>query len=157
MAGEVSMTQGSIARKMIVFAVPIFLGQLFQQLYNTADSFIVGNFAGPESLAAVASSMSLTQLLVGFFNGMAMGASVVISQAFGARNYTKMSEVIHSTVLMGIVISAVLTAFGVWAAPTILKWMGTPADVMELSSAYLEIVFGGMSGLVMYNLFSGIM
>ncbi|MCF0260406.1 MAG: MATE family efflux transporter, partial [Erysipelotrichaceae bacterium] len=157
MAAEVSMTKGSIARQMIFFAVPIFLGELFQQLYNTADSFIVGNFAGPESLAAVASSMSLIQLLVGFFNGMAMGASVVISQSFGAQNYKKMSEVIHSTVLMGIVISIVLTAIGMWATPSILEWMGTPADVMDLSVDYLEIIFAGMTGLVMYNLFSGIM
>ena len=157
MAAEVSMTKGSIARQMIFFAVPIFLGELFQQLYNTADSFIVGNFAGPESLAAVASSMSLIQLLVGFFNGMAMFASVVISQSFGAQNYKKMSEVIHSTVLMGIVISIVLTAIGMWATPSILEWMGTPADVMDLSVDYLEIIFAGMTGLVMYHLFSGIM
>ena len=157
MAGEVSMTKGSIARQMIVFAIPIFLGQLFQQLYNTADSFIVGNFAGPQSLAAVASSESLIQLLVGFFNGMAMGASVVISQSFGAKNLEKMSQAIHSTVLLGLVISFCLTIFGVAASPQILRWMGTPDDVFSLSVAYLRIFFGGMSGLVMYNLFAGIM
>lgn len=154
---EVSMTRGSIPRQMIAFAVPVFLGQLFQQLYNTVDSLIVGNLLGSHALAAVSSSGNLIFLLVGFFNGMAMGASVVISQQFGARNFKKLQETIHTTAALGLVISVILTILGTLAAPLLLKWMGTPPEVMQLSVDYFAVYFAGIGGLIMYNLFSGMM
>ncbi|WP_273234440.1 MATE family efflux transporter [Ileibacterium valens] len=154
---EISMTRGNIPRQMIAFAVPVFLGQLFQQLYNTVDSLIVGNLLGSNALAAVSSSGNLIFLLVGFFNGMAMGASVVISQEFGAKNYKRLSQTVHTTVALGLAISVVLTVLGTVMAPILLKWMGTPEEVMALSVDYFAIYFAGISGLIMYNLFSGIM
>ncbi len=151
------MTKGSIPRQMILFAIPIFFGQLFQQLYNTVDSLIVGNFLGSHALAAVSSSGNLIQLMVGFFNGVAMGASVVISRCYGAGDSEKLSHSIHSTVALGLLISVVLTILGVWASPVLLRWMGTPQEVFPLSQAYFSIFFAGVSGMVLYNLFSGIM
>lgn len=157
MSSEVSMTSGSIPRQMISFAVPVFLGQLFQQLYNTVDSLIVGNMLGSHALAAVSSSGNLIQLLVGFFNGMAMGASVVISQKFGAKEYDDVHRTVHTDIALGLVISVVLSFLGTWAAPILLEWMGTPPEVMVNSIEYFAIYFSGISGLIMYNMLSGIM
>lgn len=151
------MTKGPIAKQMIAFAIPIFLGQLFQQLYNTVDTLIVGNVLGAHALAAVASSGNLILLLVGFFNGVSMGASVVISQCFGAGQHNKLSRTIHTTVAAGILISIVLAVLGRWLSPLILVWMDTPAEVLSLSNEYFEIYFTGIAGLVLYNMLSGIL
>lgn len=157
MAGEVSMTRGSIPRQMIAFAIPIFLGQLFQQLYNTVDSLIVGRTLGSEALAAVSSSGNIIMLLVGFFNGMSMGASVVISQSFGAGNYRKLHQTVVTTVAFGLVFSIVLAAAGTLLVPELLVWMDTPQEVLPLSIEYFAIYFSGITGLVMYNQFTGIL
>lgn len=151
------MTSGVIWKQMIAFAVPIFLGQLFQQLYNTADTLIVGRMLGHQALAAVSSSGNLVMLIVGFFNGMAMGGSVVASQAFGANKEDKLSRTVHSMVALGLLISVVLTALGYWLSPILLRWMGTPENVMPLSNEYFEVYFLGISGLIMYNILSGIL
>ncbi len=153
----VLMTQGPIGRQMIAFAVPIFLGQLFQQLYNTVDTLIVGNLLGDHALSAVASSGNLIMLLVGFFNGMSMGASVIISQCFGARKTRELSETIHTSIALGLVLSIVLALLGRWLSPIILVWMSTPAEVLPLSNSYFEIYFTGIIGLVLYNIFSAIL
>jgi putative MATE family efflux protein len=152
-----SMTSGVIWKQMVAFAVPIFIGQLFQQLYNTVDTLIVGNMLGDQALAAVSSSGNLIMLLVGFFNGMAMGASVVVSQAFGAKDGGKVRKTVHTTVAVGILISVFLTFFGMWASKEILVLMGTPEDVLPLSTEYFRIYFMGISGLILYNILSGIM
>ena len=96
------LTEGSIWRKMVAFALPLFFGNLFQQLYNTSDSLIVGNFLGSNALAAVSSSGSLIFLLVGFFNGIAMGAGVVIARYYGAREIKELQKAIHTIVVFGI-------------------------------------------------------
>ena len=121
------MTEGSIWKKITFFAVPIFLGNLFQQMYNTADSLIVGNFLGSNALAAVSSSGNLIYLMIGFFNGIALGAGVVIARYFGARDQENVEKAVHTTVAFGIVASIVLTIVGVFFAPQILVWMQTPA------------------------------
>lgn len=157
MSGEISMTEGSISHQMVSFAVPVFLGQLFQQLYNTVDSLIVGQTLGSNALAAVSSSGNLIMLLVGFFNGMSMGASVVISQAFGAKKYDKMQKTISTTIVFGLILSVFLSVIGVLATPLLLEWMNTPAEVLPLSISYFAIYFAGISGLVMYNQFTGIL
>lgn len=154
---EVLMTEGSISKLMISFAIPVFLGQLFQQLYNTVDSLIVGNLLGHEALAAVSSSGNVIFLMVGFFNGLAMGAGVVISQAFGANDFKKLNQTIHTTIALGLVLSVMLTLIGVFGAPVLLTWMNTPENVYGLSKQYFVIYFAGSMGLVMYNMFSGIM
>ncbi len=151
------MTEGSISRQMIAFAVPIFLGQLFQQLYNTVDTLIVGNYLGSEALAAVSSSGNLIQLLVGFFNGMSMGASIVISQCFGSGDHKRVEQTVHTATALGLIISVVLAILGIWASPIILRWMGTPEEVLPLSNEYFVVYFMGIGGMILYNVFSSIM
>ena len=132
MAGSSStlMTEGPIGKRIITFAFPLFWGNLFQQLYNTADSLIVGNFIGNAALAAVSSSSSLIFLMVGFFNGIAIGSGVVIARYFGARDTGRLKRSIHTTVAFGLICGAGLTFVGVFAAPQILVLMGTPAEVL---------------------------
>jgi len=151
------MTEGVIWKKIVFFAMPLFLGNLFQQLYNAADSLIVGNFLGSSALAAVSSSGNLIFLMVGFFNGIAMGAGVVIARYFGAKEYECMQKAIHTTIAMGLVASIFLTIAGVILAPMILELMGTPENVLPQSVSYFQIYFAGSLGLVMYNIFVGIL
>lgn len=151
------MTEGSIWKKIIAFAIPLFLGNLFQQLYNTADSLIVGNFLGSEALAAVSSSGSLIFLLVGFFNGIAIGAGVVIGRFYGARQIEKVQKAIHTTIAFGLAAGAALTVIGVLLTPQLLLWMGTPDDVLPNSIIYFRIYFCGSLAFVLYNIFVGIL
>lgn len=137
--------------------MPLFLGNLFQQLYNTADSLIVGNFLGSNALAAVSSSGNLIFLMVGFFNGIAIGAGVVIARYFGARDIENMQKAIHTTIAFGLVSGIILTILGVLLAPQILIWMATPENVLPESVTYFRIYFMGSLGLVMYNIFVGIL
>lgn len=151
------MTTGSISKRIIAFAIPLFLGNLFQQLYNTADSLIVGNFLGSSALAAVSSSGNLIFLLVGFFNGIAVGAGVVVAKYFGAKNYDLVQKAIHTIVAIGLISGVALTAIGLIAAPQILILMGTPADVLPNSITYFRIYFCGSLAFVMYNFLVGIL
>lgn len=151
------MTEGSIWKKITYFAFPIFIGNLFQQMYNTADSLIVGNFLGSNALAAVSSSSNLIFLMIGFFSGIAMGAGVVIARYYGAREKEKVERAVHTTVAFGLVASVVLTVIGVTLAPEILVWMDTPANVLPDSISYFRIYFIGSLGFVMYNVFVGIL
>ena len=150
------MTEGSISGKIVSFALPIFWGNLFQQLYNMVDSLVVGNYIGRDALAAVSSSGHLIFLLTGFFGGIFMGAGVVISRYFGSRELGKMKTAIHTAVAFGIIAGIVLTLIGVFLTPQILVWMGTPKTVLPNSTMYLRIYFGGVLGVVLYNTASGI-
>ncbi|WP_204870983.1 MATE family efflux transporter [Pseudoflavonifractor capillosus] len=151
------MTQGPIWKRITYFALPIFLGNLFQQMYNTADSLIVGNFLGKNALAAVSSTGSLIFMLIGFLSGIAIGAGVVISRYFGGNKLEEMSQAVHTTVAFGLVAGVVMTAVGVGLSPQILRWMDTPENVMYNSQLYLSIYFMGSLGSVMYNACVGIM
>lgn len=151
------LTEGTIWKKIIAFAIPIFLGNLFQQLYNTADSLIVGNFIGSDALAAVSSSGNLIFLMVGFFNGIAMGAGVVIARYYGARKSEEVEKAVHTLVAFGLVAGVVLTIVGMLGTPYILQWMGTPESVLSNSVLYFRIYFAGSLGFVMYNIFVGIL
>ena len=151
------LTEGSIWKKIIAFAIPIFLGNLFQQLYNTADSLIVGNFIGSDALAAVSSSGNLIFLMVGFFSGIAMGAGVVIARYYGARRAEEVSAAVHTLVAFGLAAGVFLTVAGVLITPQILTWMGTPETVFPNSVLYFRIYFAGSLGFVMYNVFVGIL
>ena len=156
-ASSTLMTEGSIWKKIVTFAFPLFLGNLFQQLYNTADSLIVGNFLGSDALAAVSSSGSLIFLMVGFFNGIAMGAGVVVARYYGARQTDRLQRAIHTDVAFGIVAGILLTIIGLILAPQMLVWMGTPADVLPNSLLYFRIYFMGSLAFVLYNVFVGIL
>ena len=152
-----SLTQGSIWKCMLLFALPVFLGNLFQQFYNAFDSWCVGNYIGEDALAAVGSSGSLIFMMVSFFNGMSMGAGVVIARLFGAREYDPMRKAIHTAIAFGLVTGIVLTAVGVGFTPVILRWMGTPEDVLPQSIRYFRWYFAGAVFIVMYNIFVGIL
>lgn len=152
-----SLTEGSIWKGMLLFALPIFLGNVFQQFYNAFDSWVVGRFLGDTALAAVSSSGSLIFLMIGFFNGIAMGAGVIIARFFGAKDYDSMSKAIHTDVAMGLAIGLLLTVLGVTFTPHILRWMNTPSDVLPQSIAYFRFYFLGALFTVMYNIFVGIL
>lgn len=152
-----SLTEGPIWQKMLLFALPIFLGNVFQQFYHAFDSWTVGKFIGDTALAAVSSSGSLIHMFVGFFNGVAMGAGVIIAKFFGARDHKAMRIAIHTDVAFGLVSGAALTVVGVTFTPTILRWMGTPADVLPESIIYFRYYFCGAIFTVMYNIFVGIL
>ena len=152
-----SLTEGSIWKSMLLFALPVFLGNLFQQFYNTFDSWVVGFFLGDTALAAVSSSGSLIFLLIGFFSGMSIGAGVIISRFYGARNYEAMRKTIHTDVAFGLAAGTVLTVLGVAFTPTILRWMSTPEDVLPQSIQYFRYYFCGAIFTVMYNIFVGIL
>lgn len=151
------MTSGGIYSQMITFALPIFLSQVFQQLYNTADTWIVGRYLGTDALAAVSSSGTLIFLLISFFNGTAMGAGVVISRYFGERNEEKVSKAIHTNIAFGLVSGIILTVVGVAFTPTLLVWMKTDPDVLPEAIEYFRYYFLGSVALVMYNICRGTM
>jgi putative MATE family efflux protein len=140
-----------------MFALPLFWGNLFQQLYNMADSLIVGNFLGKSSLAAVTCTGSLIFLLVGFFNGTAMGAGVVIARFFGAKDYKKVKTAIHTDLAFGIACGVALTIIGVLFAPQILRLMSTPDNVIEEAVWYIRVYFCGSLAVVLYNVCTGIL
>ena len=146
------LLEGSIWKGVVAFAIPLFLGNLFQQLYNTVDSLIVGNFLGSQALAAVSSSGNIIFLMIGFFNGVAIGAGVVISRYFGAREIERMQNAIHTTVAFGLIVSFIMTLIGVFFTPTLLRWMGTPDSVMAASVTYFKIYFLGSLSKVGVNL-----
>ena len=152
-----NLTEGAIWKKILFFALPIFLGQVFQQLYNTIDSLIVGRYLGDQALAAVSSSGSLIFMMVGFFNGVAMGAGVIIAKEYGAKNYESMRRAIHTDVAFGLAAGVTLTVLGVCLTPVILRWMNTPADVLPQSVEYFRFYFCGAVFTVMYNIFVGIL
>lgn len=152
-----SLTEGCIWKQIIAFAFPLFVGNLFQQLYNTADSLIVGNFLGSNALAAVSSSGNLIFLMVGFFQGISVGAGVVISKYYGAKDYQEVKKAVHTTVAFGLAAGIFLTVFGTFLTSRILVWMGTPADVLPESTVYFRIYFMGSLSFVMYNVFVGIL
>lgn len=156
-ATSMRLTEGSISRKIIMFAIPIFLGNLFQQLYNTADSIVVGNYLGSDALAAVSSSGSLIFLMVGFFNGISLGAGVVIARYFGAQKTEELERSIHTTIAFGVIAGILLTVIGIAFTPTILRWMGTPSDILVNSIIYFRIYFMGSIAFVLYNIFVGIL
>ena len=152
-----SMTEGAIGRSLLAFAFPIFLGQLFQQLYNTADTLIVGNFLGKEALAAVSSSGNLIFMLVGFLSGTAVGAGVLIAKHFGAKDHESMSAAIHTALAFALTAGMIMTVVGVTLTPHILRWMGTPENVLPNSIAYFRTYFMGCCVSFLYNVCTGIL
>ena len=151
------MTEGSIAKSILLFAVPLILGNLLQQLYNTADSIIVGNFVGANALAAVGSSGSPIYLLIGFSQGVAVGAGVVVAQFLGARDRKEAQEAVHTALAISVVMGLLLTIGGVACGRALLVWMNTPAEVLNDAVTYIRIYFGGMLFSVVYNMAAGIL
>ena len=151
------MTEGSIVKNLLLFALPLILGNLLQQMYNTADSIIVGNFVGSNALAAVGSSGSPIYLLIGFSQGVAVGAGVVISQYLGAGDHKETREAVHTSLAIAILMGLVLTIGGVACCRALLTAMNTPAEVMGDAVTYLRLYFGGVLFSVVYNMTAGIL
>lgn len=151
------MTEGVIWKELLLFSVPLLLGNLFQQLYNAVDSVVVGNYIGAQALAAVGSSAPVINLLVSFFMGLSVGAGVIISRYFGARNMESLQDSIHTSLALTMTAGIFMTLFGIIFSPIILRWIGTPMDVMSSSVLYLRIYFGGILSVMLYNMGSGIL
>lgn len=151
------MTEGNIWMHMIRFSVPMAIGLLFQQLYNTVDTLVVGQFVGKQAQAAVGSTGPIINTVVGFCAGLATGASVVISQRYGAHDREGLSKAVHTTVALTLLLSVIATAIGQVIILPMLRFMQTPEDVLSDSSLYLTIYFAGISGILFYNLGSGIL
>ena len=151
------MTEGSIVKSLLLFALPLIFGNLLQQLYNTADSIIVGNFVGANALAAVGSSGSPIYLLIGFSQGLAVGAGVVVSQFLGAKDHREAQEAVHTSLAIAVVMGLLLTVGGVACGRALLVAMNTPAEVLGDAVTYIRIYFGGVLFSVVYNMTAGIL
>lgn len=154
---DVDMTEGSIFRHLILFALPLLLGNIFQQLYNMVDTWVVGNFVSNEAFSAVGSVGPIINMLIGAFMGLSSGAGAVISQYYGAKQYDKVQNTVHTAVLMTLILGIVFTGLGVGMTPVMLNFMKTPADVFPESARYLTIYFSGIMGLMVYNIGAGIL
>ena len=151
------MTEGSIWKNILLFSVPLILGNLLQQLYNTADSILVGNFVGSNALAAVGSSGSPIFLLIGFSQGIAVGAGVVVSQFLGAKDKQDAQLSVHTSLALATILGAILTVGGIAISRTLLTAMNTPAEVLEDAVTYMQLYFGGVLFSVVYNMAAGIL
>ena len=151
------MTSGSIIKQIVLFSLPLMLGNVFQMLYNTVDSVVVGNYVGKEALAAVGSTTMIVNMLVFFFNGFSVGAGVLIAQRFGARDMARLHTAVETTMAMTFVLCGAFTLIGVFSVRPMLRFMNTPEDVFEGAVSYLTIYFFGISGLLVYNIGSGIL
>lgn len=152
------ITEGVIWKQLLLFFFPILLGTFFQQLYNAADAMIVGRFVGKEALSAVGGGTgTIIQVLVGFFVGLSSGATVVISQYYGAKRAEMVEYAVHTAVAFSLAAGALMMIAGIVAAPAVLEAMDTPADVLEPSIIYIRIYFAGLIGNLIYNMGSGIL
>ncbi len=151
------LIHGSVGKSIFYFSIPLLIGNLFQQLYNTVDSYVVGNYVGKQALAAVGAASPVINMLIGFFMGLATGAGVVIAQYYGANDQEKLSKAVHSATCLTIVMSIFLTVIGVIATNPLLHAIRIPSDVFHQSSQYLTIYFGGIAFTLIYNMGAGIL
>ena len=154
---SVDMTQGSVVGHLVRFAVPLLLGNLFQQLYNTVDLWVVGKFVSNEAYSAVGAVTPIITMLIGFFMGLASGAGVVISQYYGAKKYNQVRQTVHTSIVMTLALGAVLSVAGILIIPYMLKLMNTAPEAVPEATTYLTIYFAGAMGLLLYNMGSGIL
>ena len=154
---DVDMTEGNITRHIISFALPLLIGNVFQQLYNTVDTWVVGNYVSNEAFSAVGTVGPIINMLIGFFMGLSSGAGVVISQYYGAKRNQEVHDTVHTAMVMTIVMGVAFTAIGLGMTPFMLRLMNTPDNVMPESTAYLTIYFSGILGLMVYNIGAGIL
>ncbi len=151
------LTKGNIAVQVLLFSLPLMLGNVFQMLYNTVDSIVVGNFVGTQALAAVGSTTMIVNLFVFFFNGFSIGAGVVIGNLFGAGNLKKLHDAVETVMAASFILCVIFTAVSVAGVESMLRFMATPEDVFASTSTYLKIYCAGISGLLIYNIGSGIL
>lgn len=155
--GDVDMTSGNIVKHIIAFALPLFVGNIFQQLYNTVDTWVVGNYVSNEAFSAVGTVGPIINLLIGFFMGFSSGAGVVISQYYGAKKADKVEKTVHTAMTATFILCIVFTVVGILLVPFLLNMMKMPEGVYVEAQEYLTIYFAGVSGLLIYNIGSGIL
>ena len=148
---KVDLLSGSIVKGMISFCIPIFIGQLLQQLYNAADAWVLGNYADNYSFAAVSSGGNISFFIIGFLTGLGAGGGIVVSRYYGEKDRKALDTAIHSDILFGLICSVLATVLGLVLIPQLLRIMNTPAEVMPYSLLYFRIIFGGITASVMYN------
>ncbi len=151
------MIKGNIWKQLVIFAIPLLIGNLFQQLYNTVDSVVVGNFIGDQALAAVNSSGPIIDMLVSFFTGLSLGSGVLISNYYGGQDRQGVFCSVHTAMALGIVFSLFATIVGIIFTPSILTLVKVDPSVINQSIVYLRLYFLGVSGLIIYNMVSGIL
>lgn len=151
------MTQGSVFRHLLFFSLPLLAGNMFQQFYNTVDTWVVGNYVSNEAFSAVGTVTPIINMLIGSFTGLASGAGVVISQYYGAKKFDRLQDAVHTSIALTALLSVIFTLVGIGMTPAMLHFMKTPEDVFGQSSAYLTIYFSGMAGLMFYNMGAGIL
>lgn len=151
------LTQGTPWKQIIRFALPLLLGNLFQQLYNTVDAAVVGNYVGSQALAAVGTSGPVINLLVGLFLGMSMGAGILISQVFGARSYGSLRRAINSALLLTLVMGLFVSLIGLPLAPRLLQNLRIPAPIYPMACSYLQVIFCGVVPMMFYNMVASIL
>ena len=154
---DVDMTTGNITRHIISFALPLLIGNIFQQLYNTVDTWVVGKFVSNEAYAAVGTVGPIVNMLIGFFMGLSSGAGVVISQYYGAKRFAEVEKTVHTAIAMTLILGIAFTGLGLFMTPYMLTLMKTPENVLPESTAYLTIYFSGIVGLMLYNIGAGIL
>ncbi len=154
---EVRMTEGNIVRHLIRFAFPLLIGNIFQQLYNTVDTWVVGNYVSNEAFSAVGSVGPVINMLIGFFMGLSSGAGVVIAQYFGAGREKEVHDTVHTAIVMTLILAVIFSVLGIKLLPFTLNFMKTPAEVIPESTRYLTIYFSGVIGLMLYNIGTGIL
>ena len=154
---DVDMTKGNITRHLVNFALPLLLGNLFQQLYNMVDTWVVGNYVSNEAFSAVGTVGPVINTLIGFFLGLSSGAGVVISQYYGAGREEKVRQAVHTALMLTLALGVVFTVAGIAMTPLMLQLMKTPAEVAPEQATYLRIYFAGVIGLLLYNMGSGIL
>ena len=151
------MTRGNIWKLLLQFSIPMAVGLLFQQLYNTVDTIVVGHFVGQQAQAAVGSTGPIINTVVGSCAGLAIGASVIISQRYGAHDRDGLSKAVHTTIAVTFIVSLLATGIGLLIIPPMLQFMKTPGDVMDEADLYLRIYFSGVAGVLFNNMGSGIL
>jgi putative MATE family efflux protein len=154
---DVDMTEGNITRHIISFALPLLIGNIFQQLYNMVDTWVVGNYVNIQAYSAVGTVGPIVNMLIGFFMGLSSGAGVVISQYYGAQQPDKVKQTVHTALLMTLILGVIFTAVGILMTPTMLKLINMPPDEAKEATTYLTIYFAGILGLMFYNIGAGIL
>ena len=154
---DVDMTEGSVFLHLLYFALPLLAGNIFQQLYNTVDTWVVGNYVSDAAFSAVGTVAPIVNMLIGTFLGLSSGAGVVVSQYYGAKKYDKVRDTVSTSILLTLILAVAFTVIGIFMTPTMLRLMKTPDNVFPESSAYLTIYFAGMAGLMFYNMGAGIL
>ncbi len=156
---DVDMTQGSILKCILLFAFPLLIGNLFQQLYNMVDTWVIGQSGHNGAYAAVGSVGPIINILIGFFVGLSSGTTVVVSQFYGAKEEKKVHDAVHTAIAATFVMGIICTVIGVIFTPALLKLMlhGADGEIYPQASIYLRIYFSGIMGLMLYNMASGIL